>query len=175
MGIDELKARLDRLLNDQGLGSTRREAGALQEVLVDLKVGLKELRSSIEATERELKLERGQLVTAERRGRLASEINDAETAELARLYTDKHRQRVDLLERKIAVQQDELAIAETEYQELADRFRAAKQGIPQGDPATRASVDPEDPDFVRTKIEINAREAAVDAQLELLKKKLGKT
>ena len=174
MGIDELKARLDRLLHEQGLGSTRREAGALQEVLVELKIGLKDLTDALAATERELVSERDQLVTAERRGKLAVEINDGETATIATQYIERHRQRIDLLERKVAVQRDELAIADREYQELSDRYRAARQGIPGSDPG-RPPVDLEDPGFVKARIDRQAAEAAADAQLEMLKKKLGKS
>ncbi len=174
MGIEELKARLDRLLNEQGLGSTRREAGALQDVLVELKIGLKDLAEGLVATERELESERDQLATAERRGKLAAEIADAETVAIAAQYTDRHRQRVGLLERKLAVQRDELAITEREYQELADRYRAARQGIPGTDPA-RTPVDTDDAGFLKARLDRQAAEAAADAQLEMLKKKLGKT
>lgn len=173
MGIDDLNARLDALLSRHGLGSTRREAGAIHDALVDLKVGLKELHDALAKTERELAAEREQLATAERRGRMATEINDAETTEVARQFIEKHRQRVELLERKLAVQQDERAIAEQDYQTLSDRYRSAKQGIPGAD-APRVAVDTEDPDFVRAKIDRQSAEAAAQAQLEMLKRKMGK-
>ena len=174
MGIDDLKARLDELLSRQGLAAGRGETGAIHEALVDLKVGLKDLRDAVAKTELELTAERARLETAERRGRLAEGINDAETTEIARQFTEKHRQRVDLLERKLGVQHDEVAIAERDYQALADRYRAAKQGMP-GSEAPRVSVDTDDPDFVRTKIDRQAAEAAANAQLEMLKRKMGKT
>lgn len=170
MGIDDLKARLDQLLNQQGLGADRRERGSIHDALVDLKVGLKDLQDALAKTERDLVAEREQLETAERRGRMAAEINDAETVEIARQFTDRHRQRVELLERKLAVQRDELMMTEQEYQSLSDQYRAAKQGT---DPP-RVSVDAEDPGFVRARIDRQAAEAAAQAQLELLKRKMGK-
>jgi hypothetical protein len=174
MGIDDLKARLDQLLHEQGLGSTRREAGVLQEALVELKVGLRDLNDAIAATERELASEREQLATAERRGRLAAEINDTETATIAGQYVDRHRLRIDLLERKLVVQRDELMIAEREYRELSDRYRGARQGMPGTEP-TRPSIDTEDQGFMKAKLDRQAAEAAADAQLEMLKRKLGKS
>jgi predicted nucleic acid-binding Zn-ribbon protein len=174
MGIEDLRARLDRLLREQGLGSPRREAGALHEVLVELKVGLKDLNDALSATERELTSERDQLATAERRGKLAEEIRDTETVTIAAQYADRHRQRIALLERKLAVQRDELAITEQEYQELSDRYRAARQGVPAGETGP-PPADGDDPGFLKARFDRQAAEAAANAQLELLKKKLGKT
>ncbi|MBM4188536.1 MAG: hypothetical protein FJ206_14630 [Gemmatimonadetes bacterium] len=158
-------------MNQHGLGSTNREvAGALHDALVDLKVGIKDLAEAIAKTERELVSERHELETAERRGRMAAEIADGETTEIARQFAERHRQRVELLERKLAVQRDELAIAEGEYQVLSDRLREARQGSG----PSRISVDTEDPGFLRARLDRQAVEAAAEAQLEILKRKMGK-
>jgi hypothetical protein len=174
MGIDDLRARLDRLLREQGLGgSTRHEAGALHDALLDLKVALKDLQDATARTEREIRSERDQLAAAERRGRLAQDINDAETARIAVEFSDRHRQRIDLLERKLAVQRDEQAIAQREYETLAERYRAAKQGIPSSSEPTPAASD-DGSEQLRSRLDRRAVESAVDAQLEMLKKKMGK-
>ncbi len=176
MGIDDLKARLERLLSEQGLGSSsRQQAGALHDALVDLKLGLKDLKDAVGRTERELSTEREQLATTERRARLALEINDTETADLAREYGDRHRQRVELLERKLAVQRDELTISEKEYEVLSERYRNARQGIPSSAPDPAAHPDPLEAELLKGRMDRRAVEAAADAQLEMLKRKLGKT
>lgn len=160
MGIDDLKARFDRLLGDRD---------SLHSALVDLKLGLKDLAQALATTERELTREREDLATAERRGQLAADINDTETLEIARQFTEKHRQRVDLLERKLGVQRDEIAVAEQEYRELAERYKQRT-----GEATVRPTIDTEDAAFIKAKIDHQAREAAAQAQLEMLKKKMGR-
>ncbi len=153
MGIEDLKARF--------------RGGSFHDALVDLKVGLKDLKHALDKTERDLAAERDQLTTAERRGQLAQDIGDAETADIARQFAEKHRQRVDLLDRKVAVQRDELALAEQEYDAVSAQQRAAGQGIPEPESL--------DAGLLKAQIDREAAKAAVDAQLELLKKKMGKT
>lgn len=177
MGIDELKARLERLLAEQGLaGATRQEASGLHDALVDLKVGLKELHETLERTRKELAAEQEQLATTIRRGELAQGINDAETAAIAAEFAERHRQRVSLLERKLAVQQDELALAEREYQTVSERYQAAKQGIPNpGSSGPAAAAAGDDGELLKARFDRRTLEAAAEAQLELLKKKMGKS
>jgi hypothetical protein len=174
MGIDDLRERIERLLGDSGLRGDRQRAGAYHDALVDLKVGIKDLKDALSATERELESERAELITAERRGKLARDIGDEETAEIAQTFVSKHRSRIELLERKLGVQRDELVISEREYEELGARYKAAKNGVPfTGAPEPAPDPAAEDP-LLRARIDRKATEAAVEAQLELLKKKLGR-
>lgn len=177
MGLDELRARLDSLLASQGLSSDRRsEASGLHAALVEFKVVVGQHRDALEKAERELELERRQEADAERRGRLAADIGDTETVRIATEFTTRHRERVILLERKVGVVRDELAYAEREYEVLAVRFQSARQGTTPS-PASPSPIDPAD----RELDALNARSAreasaeAVKAQLEMLKKKLGKS
>lgn len=170
MGTDEFKARLDQLF---AAGASRREARGLHDALLDLKVGLKDLRDAFAKTQRELAAEEEQLATAARRGELAEGIQDAETAVIAREFSEKHRQRVDLLERKVAVQRDEVALAEREYEGMSERYRSSKQGAGEGGTVPQSSVD--DADLLKTRLDRQGIEAAAQAQLELLKKRMGKT
>lgn len=193
MGFDDLKARLDRLLNEQGLGGLgRSQAGILHDALVDLKVGLKDMTDALGRTVRELATEQEHLAAALRRGQLADDISDSETATIAREYAERHRQRVALLERKQAVQQDELAIAQQEYDMLADRYRAARRGV--GDTGSRSAagddglgdpsdgpggsagpaIDPEEANLLKARLDRQRAESVVNAQLEMLKRKMGK-
>ena len=175
MGIDDLKARLDSLLREYTRpGSARDQATALHAALVDLKVGLKDLEQALGATERELASERTELETAERRGRLARDIADGETATIAEQFVTRHRERLAVLERKLVVQREELTLTRRDYDELAERYRAARQGRPE--PGARpASLDPlADDELLQARADRQAADAAVEAQLAMLKKKLGK-
>ena len=175
MSLDELRARLDRLLAGQGLSSDRRaRASGLHAALVELKVAIGVNRDALVAAERELVLERQHLADAERRGRLATEIGDAETARIAEEFGAKHRERLALLERKVAVIRDELAYAEREYQSLAAQYQSARQGGEVAGPASPIDESDRELDALKAKADRELAEQAVKQQLEHLKKKLGK-
>ena len=172
MGLDDLRARLDRLL--AGQPDRRARAAGLHDALVELKVAAGVNRDALAAAERELVAERQHLGDAERRGRLAGEIGDSETGRIAEEFAARHRERAELLERKVGVIRDELAFIEREYQSLAAQLQSARQGA-----APAAAVPPLDAterefDALRMKAEREAAEQAVQQQLELLKQKLGK-
>ena len=181
--FESLKARLDQLLRDHTRADPRARAAALRDALLEAKVGVAAMQAALAATEKELAAERRQLSDAERRGRLAAELPDAETVALAERYTLQHRERVAVLERKLGVQRDELILVEREVAEMFTEYRAARPGggadsveaawrdieAAGGDrPGTGLDEDP-DPD-----VERKLREKAVEAQLAFLKKKFGK-
>lgn len=169
MGLDDLRSRLESLL------AGRSQASGLHAALVEFKVALGQSRDALAAAERELVVEREQLASAERRGRLAAEIGDSETAGIAEEYAAKHRERAELLDRKVAVIRDELAWLEREYGTLAARYQAARQGI--GIPPEAAAPEPgadREFDALKARADREAAEQAVAEQLAHLKKKLGK-
>ena len=127
--------------------------------------------------------ERRQLADADRRGRLADAVPDPETVAIAVRFAARHRERVVLLERKIAVQRDELQLAERELEELAahaarlgrrdvaDELRsAARTGE---HPAAEPRSGFED-DLKRMQAERRLMDEAVERQLAYLKRKMGK-
>lgn len=144
------------------------------------------MRDGITASERELTLERKQLEDAERRGRLAAEIPDQETVDLAARYATRHRERALILERKLVVQREELVLAERDVAEWTAQLRAAKQGLgAAGASAGAAWRDIESAggtrpeadlggDLLRSNLDRAAHEAAAEEQLAHLKRKLGK-
>lgn len=178
MSFDDIKEHLDRLFAYRPAGSSKQQAAGLREALVDFKVALDQLREAVGVTEKELELARRNLVDYERRGRLAAEIDDAETVRVAEEFTTRARQRVDLLERKVLVQRDEVHIAEREYEATRERYQRASHGLPleTSAPADLSgdAADPTAPSLDDPLLDKRAREAAVEAQLELLKKKLGR-
>jgi len=151
---------------------------------VEAKLGLEQMREGLSATERELGAERKQLDDSERRGRLAAQVSDTETVEVAERFASRHRERVAMLERKLAVQRDELALGERELEEMAAQYRAS--GHPDTDASLRAAwrdieaaggTRPEtdlESELLRAQTERRLMEEAVEAQLAHLKKKLGK-
>ena len=182
--FDGLKARLERLLRERGGPDSRAYAAGLHEALVEARFGIGEMRRALAAAEMELQSERKQLADAERRGRLAAAVPDPETVAVAERFAARHRERTVVLERKVAVQRDELELAEREVQEMTTQWRTASQSAgasgasidaawrdlqaagaaPTADPADRMAAD----------LDRRRRDEAVEAQLAYLKKKMGK-
>lgn len=177
MALDGLRARLDQMLADLSRTTDARSTAAgLFDALVEIKAAIAGLKDALAATDHELAGERRHLEDSERRGTLAEQINDQETVELARIWTSKHRERVELLERKRAVQLDELAYAERQQAEMTEAYRSAKLGVPptgQTPPAGSPSPDAETERMGR-ELDYQARQALVQEQLAHLKKKLGR-
>ncbi|MGH7531099.1 MAG: hypothetical protein ACREMN_12005 [Gemmatimonadales bacterium] len=167
----------------------RQLARQMREAVVEAKVAVQEIREAVARTEGELTLERRRLADAERRGRLAQEIQDPETVAVAERFAGKHRERVGVLERKLAAQREELALAERELAEMQAQLQAAVRDRPameaersaeqawrdvQGAGGTRPGVDLED-ELLKSQMDRAAREAAAEQQLDELKKRMRKT
>lgn len=160
----------------------------MREAVVEAKVAVTEIQDAVARTERELGMERQRLADAERRGRLAAEIQDQETVSVADRFVGKHRERTGVLERKLANQREELALAERELAEMqtqlksAARDRAAMEGDRsterawrdvQGAGGARPGMDLQD-ELLKSELDRAAREDAAARQLEELKKKMRK-
>jgi hypothetical protein len=180
--FDDLKARLEQFFRTDSRSDPRAHASALREALLEAKVGVSTMRSALAATEDELRQERRRLDDAERRGKLAAEVPDTETVALAHRYAERHRERVGVLERKLTVQRDELAIAEREVTEMLSEYQTARAGRPfeSVDAAWRElqAAGAEHPglglDDGPERHSEEKLKQAVEAQLAYLKKKLGK-
>lgn len=167
--FESLRARLDRFLAERTPAADPREhQQALHGALLDAKVGLGVMRDALGKAERDLEGERQQLADAERRGGLATRIGDQETAEVAARFATRHGERVALLERKVAVQRDELAMAEREYESMRAEFQQARGSV---DAVPASEPDVEDA-ALRHQLDRAARESAAEAQLAHLKRKV---
>src|SRR2546422_11667972 len=98
----------------------------MREAVVEAKLSVQATREAVTHTEGELALERQRLADAERRGRLAAEIQDQETVAVAARFAAKHRERAGGLERKLAAPRDEQALLEGEPAEV--RAQAGRRG-----------------------------------------------
>jgi hypothetical protein len=182
--FESVKARLEKLLRDHTRSDPRAYMSALREALLEAKVGVSTMRSALVKSEEELKREQQQLTDAERRGRLALEVPDQKTVTLAEQFARRHRDRIAVLERKISVQRDELALAEREVEEMLLQVRSGSTGADADSVRTAwrdiqaAGGDHPDtaPEHERLRSEADSKlkEMAVEAQLAFLKKKFGK-
>jgi hypothetical protein len=187
--FENLKARLEQLLQ-AGSGPDARGRGALlREALLEAKVGVSTMRAGLVSVEQELLQERRRLSDAERRGRLAAELPDAETVALAERYARRHRERILVLERKLSVQRDELLMAEREVAEMLQEYRAARPGQASasieaawrdieaagGDRPLEPGSDTTGSSPVQESLEREEKlKRAVEEQLAYLKRKLGR-
>ena len=181
---DALRAALDAA----SPGDLRELARRMREAVIEAGAAVLEMREALGRTERELAAERQRVADAERRGRLAAEIQDGETVDVAQRFAAKHRERVGMLERKMAAQRDELALAERDRAEMqADLVRAERD-----QPATEAernaarawrelrdagAVRPETDlqgDLLKADLDAAARDATAERQLREIKKRVKK-
>jgi hypothetical protein len=185
--FEGLRARLEKLLADHTpAGDPRARTAQLHAALLELKVAVGVLRDGIATTERLLQAERQQLADAERRGQLAGQIPDQETVRVAEQFAARHRERAQVLEKKLALQREELALAERDLAQWSAEFRDARQGKEARSPAQEAAwrdieaaggARPEtdlEGELLQSEIDRRRMDEAVRAQLEHLKKKMGK-
>ena len=179
--LEGFKARLDRLFSERGGETTdpRAVAAALRDALVEARAAIGSLRDALVASERELAAERKQLADAERRGGLAAALPDPETATIAARFAVRHRERITLLERKLVVQRDELALAEREVEEMTGQLRSGTASADSIRAAWRdleaaGASPPTDDERLAHEADRRRRDQAVEAQLEYLKRKLGR-
>ncbi len=168
MDLDDIKAQFDRIFAARTPGSSRGEAALLREALIEFKVGIQQLREALDRTAGQVSALQRDVADAERRGRLAAEIGDADTVAVAEEFTARVREKLAILQRKAAAQRDELQVAEHEYEVTRQRFQSAKLGTSAPEP--ESTLD--DP-LTDLRFDQQAREAAVEAQLAHLKQKLG--
>jgi hypothetical protein len=187
--FERLRDAFRAALDAAGPGDVRELTARMREAVIEAKVGVREIRDALARTEAELGAERQHLADAERRGRLAAEIQDKETVEVAERFATRHREHVAVLERKLAAQRDELALAERELSEMQSQLeQAARARGPGGTGArsvedawrdvqaaggARPGVDPRD-ELLRSDLDRARREAQADRQLEELKKRMKK-
>src|SRR5713226_1666914 len=151
----------------------------MREAVVEAKVTVRELGEGVVRTEAELAAERQRLADADRRGRLAAEIQDRETVDVAARFAAKHRERLGVLERKLAAQRDELGLTQRALAErdrpLTDAERSAERAWRDLEAAggVRPGTDLQD-ELLKSQLDRTAREAAAEQQLRELKKKMKK-
>ena len=185
--FENLKSAIQDLLQGRVHPADRRAVIAdMKQALVSAKLGISDLREGVEITRQRLEDERKSLDTVKRRKELAASIPDAETVAIAEKYEMQHTERIAVLERKLEAHEAELGLAERDYDEMLKALKQANAGVGAGmSPGSRGPSDADLglPDDAALKEELNAlgrrsnradHEAAADAKLEELKRKMGK-
>ena len=150
--------------------------GQMHSAAVEGRAALAKMRDDLSVTEEELTVERRQLDDARRRERLAADIDDQETVEVARRFETKHEERVAVLEQKLAAQHAELALAERDVEDMVHQLKEVERRGLATDPVGTATAELPDAGETRLREDIDrqAREADADARLRELKKRMGK-
>jgi hypothetical protein len=183
--FERLRDAFQAALDAASPGDVREAAARMREAVIEAKVGVRGVRDSVARSDAELAAERQRLADAERRGRLAGEIQDKETMAVAERFAAKHRERVAVLERKAAAQRDELALAERELAEMQSQLERAAKAQPgaastaqawrdlEAAGGARPGTDLKD-ELLRADMDRAQREADAQKQLEELKKRMRK-
>ena len=185
MAFDNLRKSLEDLMSRATPPDDRREiARRMRETLVQAKVGLSEMRDALEKARKRLMSEERELETVRRRRQLAVDIGDTETVGVADKYEATHAERVDLLRKKVAIQEDEVRLAEVDVETMTAGLRAAASGTGEFAPRTPTTLTPEDDDVdapLASEIDALSRERArverhrdAELRLEELKRRMGK-
>ena len=175
--FDSLKQTLREALAG---GSTPAMVAMMRDALVEAKVAVGQSREARDLAAAQLARERAELETVRRRRQMAAGIGDAETVAVAARFEAKHAERVEMLERKLAALESEVAIGERDLDEMHAQFREmqSKARMPSAPaaPAARAGLDERDTEHnaLRREAERAARETDAAARLEELKKKMGR-
>lgn len=150
---DALRGFSARLDPDERRTATQ----AMRDALVHAKLGLNDLRASLATTNARLAAERAELETVRRRQGLAAQINDAETVAIAERFAVQHLERVSMLETKQMVQQQELALAERDYEDMAGELRMILSGVaPAARSKTAAGKEPHESETMGIEPDLDA-------------------
>ncbi|HEY9479464.1 MAG TPA: hypothetical protein VIP79_05215 [Gemmatimonadaceae bacterium] len=147
----------------------------MRDALVQARVGVAEVRDALKETRAQLAHEEKELATVRRRRELAARIEDQETVQVAERFERRHVERIAVLGRKISAQEGELALAQSELDEMNAQYRAmqAGGGPTVAPPPAGQGIGPE-PDTLRRDMDRAAREAEAERQLSELKRRMGR-
>ena len=146
----------------------------MRDALVQARMGVAEVRDALKETRAHLAHEKRELETVRRRRELAAGINDEETVKVAERFERRHVERIEVLGRKLAAQEGELALAQSELDEMNAQYRSMQAGGgPTMAPPAAEELGPE-PDTLRREMDRAAREAEAERQLSELKRRMGR-
>jgi hypothetical protein len=182
--FEQLRRSLDEMLARATKPEDRRLAMVrMKSTLVQARLGVDDLRRGLDETRRKLGQEQKELETVRRRRTLAEGINDAETVEVATRFETQHQERVRILTEKLAVQEQEVAMAERELDEMKAELKKAMASGPTVGGSASLDDPLADEDGTRAQQEIDAlsrerarqdRAAEAERRLEELKRRMGK-
>lgn len=167
-----VNAALDAAMPPPDLRDLRAQ---MHRAAVEGRAAVQKMRDDLADAERGLAGERKALDDAVRRGRMAADIGDQETVDVAGRFEAKHRERVTVLAQKVAAQRAELDLASREVEEMVAQLKELDR---RGGPGLTAAGAPEalgaDDPRLEQELDRAQREAQADARLRELKKRMGK-
>jgi len=98
----------------------------MRNEVADAKVRIKELEDQMTRAVHESEKEKKDAATCRRREKMARDINDGETADVAAQYAEKHEERQRLLEQKAVALSDELDYMRKEVEEMFGKVKEAQ-------------------------------------------------
>ena len=137
LGRDEIPEAVSRLLREM-----KREAA-------DTKAEIRRLEEAIRGAIDKAEKEKGEVKTCRRREKMALDISDEETADVARQYAEKHEHRRSVLERKARALKEELDMRQDEFEEMIEAIKGAEKNsaglaATAGRASARSSIDEAD-------------------------------
>jgi phage shock protein A len=111
---DQIPEAVDRLLS------------GMRTEVVEAQARVRELEVQIARATAEAEREGAEAATARRRGKMAADIGDADTADVATRYAASREERHRVLEQKAAAMKEELAIRSHEVQDMLAKMQEAQ-------------------------------------------------
>ena len=99
----------------------------MEKEAVAAKSGLESLKQELEVTRKRASAELREAKVCRRREELARKIGDAETAEIAAKFGEKHERRCQVLKEKGDAIQAEVRLQESEFSEMLSQIREARE------------------------------------------------
>ena len=180
--FERLKAAIEAALDAATSPQDKRDVvSGMREAVIEAHAAVQGMREDLARTEKELAEERRSLEDAVRRGQLAKKIDDQETVDVADRFVAKHQERVEVLEQKLEAQKAEIVLSQRELDEMKAQMKkvAGSSSVEsawreiEAAGGSRPETDVSD-DLLKQQFDQAAREAHADAQLEALKKKMGR-
>jgi hypothetical protein len=179
--FENLRRSLRELIDAHpGQGGAGPSLAQMRETLVKARVGLADMRQGMEESRLTLTTKQRELETVQRRKAQAMAIGDAETVRVAERYEAELLARIEVLARKVGVQEDEVALGEREVSEMTAELRKAIGGVapvPGTAPDPLAGADSAALDELASLERSRARaarDANADERLAELKRRMGK-
>jgi hypothetical protein len=178
--FEDIRAAFESAL-DAAMGNTVGSVSQMRDAVIEAKAALKYMEEGLANTEAKLSAEARNLEDAVRRGGMAADIGDEETASIAEEFAARHREKVGVLERKLEAQRSEMDIARREVREMTEQLKAAQRGTPGMSSSRSAGVGAGDGEgggdggeALRSELDQHAKETFAQRQLEELKRRMGK-
>lgn len=164
--FDDIRESLRNLSGRLDPDERRRMTAGMRDALIHARLGIKDLQSALAATDTRLVAEQKELDTVRRRQGYAADIGDNETVEIAEKFAQQHAERVAVLESKRMSQQQELDLAEREYESMSGELKRIMSGMaPQA--STPESEAQREVDALLSDDPIEAANAAASARSRL--------